>query len=245
MTFFGNLETSSDIQQEQDFISRGGLLDSDIYTLTIKLAYGVIAGSGAKGLAIVGETEDGREVRQTFYLTSGTAKGCLNFWTDQNGKKHYLPGFNMADSLALLTVGKSITELPTETKKISLWNSEVRAEVPTDVPMFMDLIGQKIKAGIQKQLVNKTAQDSSGKWVNTAETREVNEIDKFFRERDSKTTTEIRAEAPEANYIEIWKTQNRGQLIDKVKKADPSAPRAANSSASNGGTAMPTKSLFA
>jgi hypothetical protein len=59
------------------------------------------ADSGAMALNIRAKTEDGKEIRQQLRMTSGTAKGCKNYYEDKNGEKKYLPGFLMANALSL------------------------------------------------------------------------------------------------------------------------------------------------
>lgn len=249
---FGNIEKAADIQQETDFVGGPSLLESDVYEWTIQYAYGTVARSGAQGLAVAFKNNDGYEFRDTFYLTSGTAKGGKNYWVDRNGDKHFLPGFNQAEALAQLTVGKSITELAAEEKTIALYNFEAKAEVPTKVNMLMDLVGQKIAGGIQKQLINRTIQHPETKnYLNTSETREVNVMDKLFRITDGLTVAEVRAGATEPKFLTTWKEKNKGKVNDRVKPADAGADELLASSTGRTATtstaateAAPTQSLF-
>jgi hypothetical protein len=90
----------------------------------------------------------------------------------------------MANSLCLLTLGKEISELTTEEKVLNIYSPDAKAEVPTKVQVLMDLLNQEILVGLIKQTVDKTAKDAAGAYQPTGETREENEIDKFFRARD-------------------------------------------------------------
>ena len=66
----------------------------------------------------------------------------------------------------------------------------------------MDLVGQKIAGGLQKQLINRTIQHpETKKYLNTSETREVNVMDKFFRITDGLTVAEVRAGATEPKFL--------------------------------------------
>lgn len=249
---FGNIEKPADIQQETDFVGGPSLLDTDVYEWDIQYAYGTVAQSGAQGLVVVFKNKDGYEYRETFYLTSGIAKGGKNYWVDRNGDKHFLPGFNQAEAIAQLTTGKSITELPAEEKTIALYNYEAKAEVPTKVNMLMDLVGKKIAGGLQKQLINRTVQHPETKrYLNTSETREVNVMDKFFRVTDGLTVAEIRAGATEPKFLATWKDKFKGKVIERVKPADPGADALLASSTGKAPTASttvaepaPTQSLF-
>jgi len=243
MSFLKNLKSDETIQNESDNLGGAGLLDSDAYLLDIKLAYITTADSGAVALNIRATTEDGKEVRQQFYMTSGTAKGCKNYYEDKNGEKKYLPGFLTANALALLTTGKEISEQDTEEKVVSLWSSAAKAEVPTKVPMLMDMLGKQVIAGIIKQTVDKTTKDATGAYVPTGETKEENEIDKLFQASTRRTTAEIRAGVQEGAFIDSWIAKWKGKVKNKAKGGDGSgakagAPKPATTAA------KPTSSLF-
>ena len=244
MSLLSGLTTSNDIAAEKDSVGGGFVLDSNVYNFTIKLAYLQKAASDAMALVVHLTTEDNKDVRQQFWMTSGKEKGCKNYFVDKKGEKQYLPGFNMANSLCLLTVGKEISQMETETKVVNLYSSEAKAEVPTNVEMLTELLGKQVLGGLIKQVVDKTAKDAAGNYQPTGETREENELDKLFRERDGKTTAEILAQAPEAVFIETWKKKWVGQVKDKSTKTagTAGAPKAAGAAAT--GTAKPQNSLF-
>lgn len=225
MSLLSSITSDASIANEKDSIGGGGPVDSGIYNCTVSMAYINKAASGALGLAVNLKTDSGKEIRQTFWMTSGSAKGGKNYYEDKNGEKHYLPGFIAANALALLTVGKEISGLDTETKVINLWSAEAKAEIPTKVEAVMDLIGQEIIAGVIKQTVDKTKKnEQTGVYEPTGETREENEVDKFFRARDRMTTAEIRAQAAEATFIESWNQKWTGKVKDKAKGAAAGLP---------------------
>lgn len=246
MSILANLTTDSSIANEKDSIGGSRALETGIYTFTVQHAYIGKSSGGAISLNLNLKTEDNKELKQQLWMTSGTAKGGKNFYTDKNGDKQYLPGFLMANSLCLLTVGKDISELDTEQKVIPLYNADAKAEVPTKVDMLMDLIGKEITAAVFKQTVDKTKKnESTGAYEPTGETREENEIDKFFRTSDKKTTAEIRAQAEEASFIHTWEKKYAGQTRDKSKGASSANGTAGAPKAASGTTSKPTTSLFA
>lgn len=235
MSILASLATDTSIAEEKDSLGGGGnsALDSAVYPMTVALAYLGKADSGAMSLNLLLKAEDGRELKQTLWMTSGTAKGGKNYY-EKDGEKHYLPGFIHADALCLLTVGKQIAAMDTEEKVINLWSSTARAEVPTKVQMITDLLGQEITVGVIKQTVDKTRKNEvTGAYEPTGETREENEIDKFFRTSDGKTTAEIRAQSEEATFIKSWAEKWAGKTKNKAK-----------GSAANNGTAGAPKSPF-
>jgi hypothetical protein len=247
MSLLANLTTDDSIANEKDSVGGNSVLDSGLYGFTVSLAYLQKSAGGALALALQLKSADGKDLRQTLWMTSGTEKGCKNYYEDSKGEKHYLPGFIHANALCLLTLGKEIGQLETEQKVINLYSSEAKAEVPTKVDMVMDLIGQEIIAGVIKQTVDKTKKDeATGKYVATGETREENEIDKFFRASDRKTTAEIRAQAEEAVFATTWETKWAGKVKDRAKGAAaglPGVPKLGAAPAATG-TKKPTTSLF-
>lgn len=218
-SLLSSLKTDDSIQQEQDRLGGGSfVLESGVYNCTINHAYLQESKGGAIGLVLSLNTEDGREIRQNLWMTSGAVKGRLNYYVNQKGDKQYLPGFLLADSLALLSAGKSIAECEEETKMVKSWNPEVKAEVPTQVQMLMDLVGKEITVGLHKVKSYKQVQLSDGTYGDSDEERETNEIDKFFRTRDGKTTAEIRAGSEEAKFINDWKSKWEGVTKDLTMK---------------------------
>lgn len=244
MSLLSGLTTSNDIAAEKDSVGGGSVLDSNVYNFTVKLAYLQKAASDALSLVVHLTTEDNKEVRQQFWMTSGKEKGCKNYYVDKKGDKQYLPGFNMANSLCLLTVGKEISQMETETKVVNVYSKEASAEVPTNVEMLTELLGKQVLGGLIKQVVDKNVKDAAGNYVPSGETREENELDKLFRERDGKTTAEILAQAPEAVFIETWKKKWVGQVRDRASKQAGTAGAPKAGAAPAGGTSKPQNSLF-
>jgi len=114
------------------------------------------------------------------------------------------------------------------------------------VDMVTDLVGQRVIVGIQKQIVDKNQKADDGSYQPTGETREVNEIDKVFRERDRMTTAEVRAQAEEPAFYDTWdkkwtgKVRNKASAANDANGASQGAPKAAAGGAAGG----QRKSLF-
>lgn len=243
MSLLKNLTTDDSIDNEKDSVGGGGVLESGLYPATINLAYVTKSQGGATGLVVHAKTEFGRDIRQTLWMTSGTAKGGKNYY-EKDGKKNYLPGFLAANALALLTVGKEIHELDTETKVVNVYNKDAKAEVPTKVEVPVALLGQQVIFGLVKNVVDKTQKnEATGIYEATGETREENEIDKFFRASDRKTTAEIRGQAEDAVFIDTWEKKWAGQVRNKAKGVAANAPTMGAPRAA--ATKKPTSSLFA
>lgn len=246
MSIFKNVTSDDSIANERDSVGGGGVLESGLYPATVKLAYATTAASGAMGLVLHLQTEQGREIRETLWITSGKAKGGKNYY-EKDGQKHYLPGYLNATALTLLTVGEELSEVETETKVVNVYSREAKAEVPTKVEMLMDLLDQPIHVGVIKEIVDKTTQADDGSYVPTGETREQNVIDKFFRASDNRTTAEIRAKSEDAVFVNTWKERWSGKTRDRSTKGAANTPaRSAGSGiAANQPAKKPTTSLFA
>lgn len=225
MSLFKNIKTDESIKNETDSLGSSGPLDSGAYLAKISLAYAIVAASGATGV-VLHLNIDKREIRQTLWITSGKEKGNKNYYETKDGERKYLPGFNLFQSLCLLTIGKEVHEMDTESKVIKLYNPETKKEEPTEVEVLVELLNQEIYAGILKQTVDKTAKGDDGKYHPTGESRDENEIDKFFRERDKMTTAEIRAGAEEPTFFNQWEAKWKGVARDRRAKTDGAAPAA-------------------
>lgn len=233
------LATNETVKETGDSLGATGLLDSDVYLATVTLAYLDKSEGGAHSLVVRLKTDSGKEIRQTFWMTNKTGQPFY----EKDGEKTFLPGYIMANHLCMLTVEKEISDMDTEDKTIPLYNPKTKSEVPTKVPMLTDLIGQQIYAAIMKQTVDKTAKNTAGKYEPTGETREENEVDKFFRVSDQMTVAELRAGASEAIFMGQWKDKWAGKVRNKAKGAKAGATPGLPTGAS-AGAAAPKKSLF-
>lgn len=243
MSLLAGLTSDTSIKEEKDTLGGGGfILESDAYKLTINLPYVMKSAGGAMGLVLHCTTEDGKNYRETLWMTSGTAKGCLNYYVNKSGEKQYLPGFAMANAIAIMTTGKEIAQLETEVKVANIYNKEAAKEVPTKVDVITDLVGKVFVGGILKQLVDKTVQDSTGAYVPNGETRDENVLDKIFNE-EGLTLAELRAGKTEAEFLPTWTAKWKDQVKDRSTKGAVAPTGMAGAPAA--AAAKPTKSLFA
>ena len=220
MSIFSTLKSDNDVKDDGDSLGMGSyVVESGLYQASVDLVYASVSAGGALGMNCVFKTKEGREIRQTFWVQSGDAKGNKSYYTDKDGVKHNLPGLNQANALCQLTVGKEAHELDDEEKVINVWNSEAKAEVPTKVRVATELLGKQITLGLVKQTVDKNIKDNNGKYVPSGETRDENEIDKLFHADSNLTITEIKAGETEAKFIHAWKKKNAGQTRMKAKGA--------------------------
>jgi len=241
---FKDLTTDDTIKGESDVLGGFKVYDSGVYTAKIELAYAQKSPKGAMGLHLVFKMPDSSEMRNTLYVTSGDLKGNKNYYENSQGEKNYLPGFNQANALCLLTVEKSLSELDTEEKVINLYSPETKSEIPTKVQMLTDLLGKEITLGLLKQTTNKNVKDADGKYQPTAEIREENEIDKMFRAIDGLTKVEIDAKETDPKFLQKWKKKWEGKVKDKTTKTAGTAGAPSGSRTTTDASTKPTSSLF-
>ncbi len=217
-----NLMMDETIQDEADVLGGSFILDTDMYDMVIEVAYKGVSEGGANSLSVILKDQQGRTHKETFWITSGTAKGCKNYYFMKDRKtgkptekKQYLPGFSKANHLCLLATGKSIAEIPTETKQLSLYNFKEKKEILTEVEVLTALSGTDVTVGIVRQTVNKTKKNDDGVYVSTGEVRDENIIDKAFRTKDHMTVSEITAEATESLFHDKWIEKNKGITRDR------------------------------
>lgn len=220
MSFLDSAEYEAGNAVEKDVVGGGfKSLPSGVYGFDVLLAYCGKSKGGAKFVQLeLKEVDTDNKRRFTIYVSN--KEGSIKYKNKKTGALEYLPGFLTIDSLCLLTVGKPLVQLQAqiEKKTINLYNFELKREVPTEVDMLMPLIGQRIKAGILETIENKSAKNpSTGVYEPINEKRTINEIDKFFRDRDDKTVGEIVGKKEKAEFIDTWKAKWDGVPNDKYK----------------------------
>lgn len=239
---FGSLTTEG-LEEATDRLGGFSPLASDIYTGPIKLAYAISSSGGAQGV-VVNIDLGGREYRETVYMTTRDGK---NYYVTKNDKKAPLPGFITINDLCLCATGIPLSEQPTEEKAVMIYDAELKKDVPTKVPVLIDLIGKTVSVAILNVLENKSEKDASGAYVETDETREVNTIDKVFNTETMMTVPEATAGAEEGTFHTAWLEKNKGKQKDnrKVKDGAGAAQSGRPGQPPQQGSAKPaSKSLF-
>lgn len=226
MGIFKN-QTTENIEDSGDTLGGGFQpVPSDVYDAVIKLAYvGKSRSSDSQSVTLHLEV-DGKEVRETIYVTNRDGE---NFYKDKKDpkKKHFLPGWSTIDDICLFVTGEGLTEAATEPKTVKLYDFDARAETNQEVPVLVDIIGKPIKVGILRQIEDKQKMnESSGKYENTGETRTVNVIDKVFHPETGRTVTEYRQEVDPGEFMDAWLERNKGQDRNRAKGTAAGGPGA-------------------
>lgn len=242
---FGSMSTQG-LEEAKDVLGGNfGAIESNVYNALIKAAFaGKSASSDAMNMTFIFEIEvDGqkREYRETVYVTN---KQRENFYT-KNDKKHPLPGFTVANDIALLATGHELNAQEFEEKVISLYDYDAKAEVPTKVQMATSLLGKTISLAILKQIEDKNKKnESTGNYEPTGETRETNAIDKVFHTDSGRTVSEVVRKLDKGEFKDQWLNKNQGQVRDRTKGTTAGKTGAPGRAAAPAASATPTKGLF-
>ncbi|WP_432481698.1 hypothetical protein [Moraxella sp. ZY200743] len=222
MNFLSNLGYQENIEQEKDVL--GGnykVPESGIYSAIIKHAYTSQSQSGAGAINFEFDL-DGVIFRETLYVTNRQGN---NFY-EKNGERNYLPSFLNADAIALFASTKPLAEQKIQPKVIKVYNFEQKKEVPTEVPMLVDLLGKEVKLGIIKEKLFKQVKDNNGNYVDGDEIIKRASISKVFSAKDNRTTSEVRA-GKEAEFYKNWLDKWEGQIKDSTTTNKSSTPTTA------------------
>ena len=220
MALFAELDTNG-VERSEDTLGGGfNLLDSDIYEAKIKAAYGGASQGGALNVTVVCDI-NGQEYSETIYVTG---RNKLPYF-EKNGKRRFIPGYNIVNSICKIATGKSLTELDSENKILVVYDPNEKKRKPTEVPVLTGLSGKTICLGIVKELRNKAVQDAHGIYRDTEETREDNRINAVFDADTHRTLNEIE-DNKEAVFWDKWLEKNKGATVDRrtVKEGVTSTP---------------------
>jgi hypothetical protein len=232
MSLFGNLkEKTQNVEAAKDSLGGGGFgaKESDIYTGTVKVAYVGKADSGADWMQLIIENlkgsagNDAGEFRAQVYFTSGNAKGNKPTY-EKNGKEYFLPGFTVINDMMLMATGTFLADADFEEKIVKVYDFDLKAETNKSVMVPVDLVGQTVTFALEKILEAKQVKGDNG-YVDSGETREVNEIQKVFHPELLVTVVEAQeAEKAEkeltpelAVFHAAWLEKNKGKTRDKTK----------------------------
>lgn len=231
-------------EQSIERVGGGYAWESGVYDIATKLVYLDQAESGAVSFNFIVTNNEGKELKETLWIKSGNAKGNKTFYTGKDGIDRPLPGYAVANSMCVALAGISLAQAiaGAEKKTVNVYNAEQKKEVPTERPVLMPLLNKKGKVAVHQIKEAKQKKDESGKYVDTGDTRTVNES-KFFGNSEGRTAEEITGDKP-AEMFEKWAARNTGQVIDKTQKKDDNSSAADIMNSAGSGDASSTESMF-
>ena len=208
-------------------IGGGYAWESGVYDTVIKMVYMNQSASEAVSFNVILENSAGKELKESFWIKSGKAKGNKTYYT-KDKKDYPLPGYSVANSLCVAATGDSLAKCmaTAEKKTINIYNSEQKKEAPTERPVLMGLQGKPVKVAVHQVTEDKTAKNATtGTYEPTGASKTVNEC-KFFGNMAGQTAEEILS-GTDGVMFNKWAEKNTGNVIDKTSKNAGGASAAA------------------
>lgn len=205
--------------EEKDTLGGGGFtIVSGIHPTAIKMAYLDAWPSGALFVSLeMVAMVDGQEKTHKEIITISNKAGEFTYKDKNTGEDKPMPGYVMVDTLFRLATGKGFNEQAVEVKSVSVYDKDVKGNVNKEKEVFMDVLRQKVQAGIILQKVDKTSlNQATGKYEPTGEFREENILHKVFDFETKQTILEKAANKP-AEFFKGWEERFNGKTIDKSK----------------------------
>jgi len=216
-----------DIKLKETSLGGGSYLwDSGVYKTIVDMAYFDQSKGGAHSLNVTLLGEDGKKLKQTVWFTN--RKEEVHF-INQKGEKDYLPGYTLANNLALIITGEDLNEAfeSSEKKMVNVYDFNEKKEKPTEKSVATSLLGKQVKVAVLKQTVNKRVNDGTGNYVDSAETRDENQIKEFYFPDSDLTVVEKAKDAKEALMMPKWAERNTGKTLNRVKDVTATTSAAA------------------
>ena len=186
-------QPTAEFEIEEETLGGGGnwISETGVYDFVIKMAHGGQSSGGAYFITMELETEDGKTMTYTNYLTSGASKGTRPYYVcKKTGKNKPLPGYSILNAVDVIITGNPAQYPVTETKQIPLYNKEADAVIPTEAEVVMGWVGKPITGLIKMTREFKQAKNAAGVWVDTTETRDKAEVVHFVDSVTGQTRSE-------------------------------------------------------
>jgi len=183
MSLFAGIEIENDVEVQEDKVGGYAKFETTgAYSVVIEKAYAGVSSGGAYSVNLTLKREDGAKLNVTEWISSGSAKGCKNYYIDKNGKKQYLPGYNKIKNLdAILGFDRAYPK--TEKGNVMLWDRDLSKEIPQEKDIITQWLGKEIDILVIKKLEDK--------YNDTTKSREVFDVEHFLDSKTGKTRNEI------------------------------------------------------
>lgn len=209
---FNNLKDDLAIEENR---AGGGFapFEQDIYTGTVKMAYGDAFDSGSQFIQLTLEMEDGREYNERLIVTNREGK---NYYVRDNVERG-LPGFTVANDICLSVAGLPLSQVQGEEKSVLVYDYDLKKKVPQRKYVLTPIIGGTVSVAISKNIKNKQKKVGN-EYVDINEEMVENTIHTVFHTESRFTTTEARNNATEAAFWDLWLDKNKGKERNTYKE---------------------------
>lgn len=219
MGMFDGLEIGNGVEEQKDIVGGFAKVDhTGLYDFEIVKAYADVAGSGAFSVTVHFKSDKGANFRVTEYISSGTKKGCKNYYIDKNGNKQFLPGYNKIKNLDSL-LGFNRDYPSTTSGQVMLWDRDLSKEVPQPKEVITEWVGKKVSALVMKKYLDKQVMnEDTGKYEPTSESKVEYEVQHFLNHDTKQTRNEI--VAGENGFKDKWLNKfDENFIMDKRDKS--------------------------
>lgn len=232
------------VEAQEDRLGGYSPFEAGVYNAIVKAVYITDSQSSKSKCANIVLDIDGREFTDRVWFLRGQDGKP---YYEKDGKKHMLPGFQIVNDLCLVITGHPLAENTPQEKTIKIYDHDAGGEVPKNLPVITQLLGQKVTVAIGKEVTNKQKKDeATGEYVDTDEKRVINSIRKCFHFETGKTVVELMSKAniEEADLFKTkWAEKNTGTEVNNFKEVGSAGPAAGSGAPAGGGGQK--KSLFA
>ncbi len=247
--------TDDDLEEKEDRVGGGSWTrETDIYEMTIKVAYVSKSAKGAQAVNITYADNDGKEYEEAYWVTGQNGN---NYYMvkdkdqKETGKKKALAGFDHVNDICLVTTDKPLKDQDeyVEEKTVNVYDPDQKKKLPKSVPVITSLLNKKVYVAIYKRLENKSVKDNQGNYQPVSDTRDTNTTEKIFHSPTKFTVKEAQNGAEAPVFFDTWIEAHKGKVMDKRTIKDGAAgtagrPGQKNPPAAGGSGTTERKSLF-
>ena len=250
MGLFSNVKSSTKTEKVTDRVGGFVIHETGVYEATLRRMYASKADSGSLGVTLELDlftdpnSDKTTRMTKTIYVTNSEGE---NFFISQKDNKQYMnSGWLMIDAIANFATDGEAGLAELETEEVFIKRTVDGQETTVTVEGYPEVADLSLNIGLMK--VNKpVSKKVDGKWVDTEEMRDENEIERIFNE-EGFTFLEWEAnqlDAPE--FINKWEKEWKGKtktIKPKVAKTSRTAggrQPAARGGAARGAAAAPAR----
>lgn len=242
MSIFKKVKTAK-TEEVADRVGGGFIVhDTAVYPAKLIRAYGITSDRGSLGVVLEmnlfkDPNDDTKATRynETLYVTDQNQN---NFYTSTKDGKNYMnTGWLLVDALALFATDGEAGLAELDTEEIFIKRTKDGKEVNVKAEAYPEMTDLEFNVAMLKVSKPKQVQ-VDGKWQDTEDMIEVNEITKVF-DAEGFTILEWQAEQAEPVFIDKWEKQWAGKVKTLKAKITETKRTGGSGRSSAGGSSRP------
>ena len=205
------------VREEKSWIKDSGAYDVEVTMFRFKESMG-----GANGFVIDMITEDGQQITTADWFSSksgDTTYAVKDRKTGMpNGERKDLPGMARLKAISRALTGDPVAFMNTEKATVGIWSFEKKENIDTEVDVFKDAIGKKVKILVQRTMLDKDKKNqATGNYEPSTEFKFENSIAAWTDVDTGKTYAEMAAGTDSKTYNTFMKNLEKNPVADKRK----------------------------